>query len=338
MNMRAAKRSRLSIAASSGFCEAIKARGHECGQIVAKPGQLACFCRCEGKARGNTLQRSDAADVSAPLDPAMCSPHKKTDPFAERALMSDNGLTGRNAPVAAMAKRNLRNRLVRLRYASPDSYPVTALLPERARQAAMSRVCYAPAQKLFYARLPKCANSTIVRTMANASRPGLEDVRINRLKALFNTLPWPREFEAAAKITVLRDPVERAVSAWRDKGHSAAFIRQHRYAGDEETIPTLEQFLIALRDNDYYRNGHYLPQLDMIPGPIERYDVGTVERLEPFLERVCMTYFGQFSGLQNVLHHATDSRKKKLEISVRERALIEALYARDIAFYQSLRG
>jgi hypothetical protein len=275
MNMRAAKRSRLSIAASSGFCEAIKARGHECGQIVAKPGQLACFCQCEEDPRGNTPHRSDAADVSAPLDPAMCSPHKKTDPFAERALMSDNGLTGRNAPVAAMAKRNLRNRLVRTRYASPDSYPVTALLPEHARQAAMSRICYFPGQKLFYARLPKCANSTIVRTMAHSCRSELEDVRINRLKALFNMLPWRREFEAAAKITVLREPVER-------------------------------------------------------------YDVGTVERLEPFLERVCTSYFGQFSGLQNVLHHATDSRKKKLETGARERALIDELYGEDIAFYQSL--
>ncbi|WP_417262205.1 sulfotransferase family 2 domain-containing protein [Celeribacter sp.] len=250
--------------------------------------------------------------------------------------MSDNGLTGQNAPVAAMAKRNLRNRLVRTRYASPDSYPVTALLPGHARQAAMSRICYFPGQKLFYARLPKCANSTIVRTMAHSWRPGLADVRINRLKSLFNVLPWRREFEAAAKITVLREPVERAVSAWLDKGHNPVFIGQHRYAGDLETIPTLEQFLIALRDNDYYRNGHYLPQLDMIPGAIEQYDVGTVERLEPFLERVCTTYFGRFMGLREVRHHATDSRKKKLEINARERSLIDELYGKDIVFYQSL--
>ncbi|PZX10465.1 sulfotransferase family 2 domain-containing protein [Celeribacter halophilus] len=241
-------------------------------------------------------------------------------------------------PFKEMAKRNLRNLAIKARYRSLDAYPVTKLMPPRARKAMLSRICYFPKYNLYYARLPKCANTTIVRTLANSSTNGLENVSTAWLKTLFNRLPSTREFEQSYKFVVLRDPVERVVSAWRDKGHHPAFIQKHRYAGDETTVPTLEQFLTGLRNNDFYKNAHYLPQMDMIPGPLSEYDVGTVDQLEPFLAKVCHKAFGRYQGLQNEQAHSTDARKRVLDISDLERNLIKELYAEDIASYAEIKA
>jgi hypothetical protein len=241
-------------------------------------------------------------------------------------------------PFKEMAKRNLRNIAAFARYRSSDSYPVTKLMAPHARHAMISRVCYFPEYNLYYARLPKCANTTIIRTLAYSIDPKLDQISTSGLKTLFNRLPSAREFENAYKFVVLREPVVRAVSAWRNKGHSKVFIRKHRYAGDDSTVPSLEQFLTALRDNDYFQNAHFLPQTDMIPGPLDDFEVGMLDQLEPFLEKVCTKAIGNYGGLKSDRKVATDARKRVLEISPRERALIEELYAKDIQVYEDCRN
>lgn len=234
------------------------------------------------------------------------------------------------------ARRILRNATVFARYGTVDRYPITALLPSHARRAIVSRVCYFPTFNLFYARLPKCANSTIVRTLATHINRGGAQYPMAEQKMLFNLLPWPSEFERATKMTVLRDPVARAVSAWQEKGHHRSFIAKHQYAGDTTTPPTLMQFLEGLRDNDFYQNAHYLPQTDMIPGKLSDYDIGFVDQLDTFMEQVCTRVFGRYEGLQNAVWHKTNAKDKLSGLSADVRKLVETLYERDIELYERL--
>ncbi|AHM05566.1 hypothetical protein roselon_03308 [Roseibacterium elongatum DSM 19469] len=186
-------------------------------------------------------------------------------------------------------------------YATPHDHPMLANTPDHARNAVLSRCFYFPKQGMYYARIPKNANSTIAKTLATHAGVHRQDDEGRLAKNIFNRIPTPEQFRDAKKIVFLRDPVVRALSGWKDKGFGKSFLRRFKFAGDEVTPPTFLQFLQALEANHFYTNAHFLPQVELIPGTLSDYKVYVIEDLEAGLREICEEVFGRYDGLtQNI--------------------------------------
>lgn len=236
------------------------------------------------------------------------------------------------------ALNNALNAAVLRRYGMPEDHPMLSGTPDYARAKVLSRAFYIPGRGLFYQRLPKCANSTISKTLA--AHAGLRDQDDQGLlaKTVFHRIPTEAQFRGARKVVFLRDPVSRALSGWRDKGFNRPFLERHRPAGDAETVPTFLQFLQALEANRFYDNPHFIPQSDMIPGDIADYTVGTIEDLDRAMAPVCEEVFGTYRGLSQRTSGRTNAAARAAEVTSEERAIIERLYGADIALHAGQRG
>lgn len=231
-----------------------------------------------------------------------------------------------------------RNGRLLSRYDRPTDHPMLALTPEHARMAVLSRCFFLPRQSLYYARIPKNANSTISKTLASHSGVHRLDDKGRLAKAIFKRVPTPEQFEKARKVVFLRHPVERAVSAWRDKALSEKFIGRHQMAGDANTPPSFLQFLEALEVNRFYDNAHFLPQRHLVPGDPADYRMFVIEDLETGLAEVCEEVFGHFDGLSQRQTGRTLAKSYLEDVSLQETALLERLYAEDFELYASVSG
>lgn len=239
--------------------------------------------------------------------------------------------------------RILRHSRLILRYRSSKNYPVLKNVPSFARGAVISRIFFLKSKKLYYARIPKAANSTVVLTlMRNAGYdelgPGSSDGwAANKGKTAFNFWPTPEEFEEAYKFTIIRDPFERIISAWRDKAFQPRQIALYKFAGDKTTAPTLIQFLESIEENDFFSNGHFIPQRSMIPGNIIDYKIGTVETLDHDLKEVCEEVFGNFKGITSKKFGKTHAGNYVGQLTQEERKKIKKLYQDDFEIYNEFR-
>lgn len=236
------------------------------------------------------------------------------------------------------ATRYVRNTSVRLRHGNPLDLPMFADLPDYARTASLSRVFFMPGFGLFYQRLPKCANSTICKTLA--AHAGVEDRSdLGRMsKWAFNRFPTPAEFDRARKVVFLRDPVTRALSGWRDKGFKEGFIRRYNLSPDGTTPPDFLTFLRALEQNRFFRNAHFIPQTDLIAGHVGDYRIGVIEDLDNAMRPLCEEVFGRYLGLSERLSGRTNAASRSAEITGEEMEAIQRIYAADVELYRKATG
>lgn len=230
--------------------------------------------------------------------------------------------------------KKFRNAMTGLRYGNKENHPLLKRLPEYARKSALNRIFYSEPHNFFYARIPKNANSTLVRTFSAHLGFPFDGDRTGKIaKEKFNIYPTPSEYKRAYKVVVLRDPVVRVVSAWLDKGHNQVWINKYRFCGNTTTTPTLLQFVNCMHENDFYKDGHFIPQTNLIPGELSDYRVVLLDDLEHELPLICEEAFGRWDGIKLRLEGRTNAHLVANEIDQNTRARIMEVYSSDVAAY-----
>lgn len=157
-----------------------------------------------------------------------------------------------------------------------------------------------PTERVFYNRIPKAANSTVVAELAaqSAYRPLLE--RGTDAKSRF---PRPSHMGRAMvddlardwfTCTLVRHPVTRTLSAYLDKiaGRTMQSRLFYRWFGTERE-PSFTDFCRYLQAGGLWHDMHWAPQSGILLLPLERFDlIGRFERLEEDLGRIVTQGFG----------------------------------------------
>lgn len=176
----------------------------------------------------------------------------------------------------------------------------------------------AVSNRYLYIRIPKCANSTIAKTLAHYDpdivTDGIaDDPRGARTKNRYGTLVSTRVLSPAALteryfcFTFVRNPYSRVLSAYLDKiaGSNQTTDKYNmvlRFAGTKRLADvTFAQFVEYLESGGLFENPHWAPMSALLPIRRERiHFVGRVEQLDSDLERVVNRVFGEgtFKGTQ----------------------------------------
>lgn len=138
-------------------------------------------------------------------------------------------------------------------------------------------------RSLFYSRVPKAANSTVVAALTpGAGSSNRELIAIKQSYAKPSSLNAEEVacLDDCVKFTVVRDPYTRALSCYLDKivsGPKLGYLAEHGgFAGK----PTFEQFCEYLATGGLYSNAHWAPQTSLLLMPLSAFDyVGRVESL-----------------------------------------------------------
>ncbi|WP_168161522.1 sulfotransferase family protein [Ectothiorhodospira sp. BSL-9] len=165
-------------------------------------------------------------------------------------------------------------------------------------------------RKYCYFRLPKCANSTVVNTLATYD-PDITllapDPKARAAKRAFGRLLSAEATsldslqERYFLFTFVRDPYARLLSAYLDKVLTKDPAQFHAGGADEGSV-SFEQFVTYLEQGGLYDNLHWAPQCSVLPVRPHRLDYcGYVEDLDQGLEYVVNRIFGEgaFHGARN---------------------------------------
>ncbi|MEL6583470.1 MAG: sulfotransferase family protein [Pseudomonadota bacterium] len=215
-------------------------------------------------------------------------------------------------------------------------YPYRGAMPITRADA---RGAVSEADRFFYNRTPKVANSTIMESLARASaaRQGVDVgahpkgffARPSKVSsAVARAIP-----EGYFKFVFTRDPTTRTLSAYLDKIGKGS--RKHLYAAWAKRVgsvedPSFEQFLEYLADGGLYDDPHWAPQTDCLLIPLENFDfVGRFERLGEDLPHVLNRVF----DAEKPVHRAGPSSKGKTIVEAhmtpRATTLLGQLFAHD---------
>lgn len=163
--------------------------------------------------------------------------------------------------------------------------------------------------KYCYFRVPKCANSTIVRSLAYYD-PAIDqdegDTTGLRTKKQFGNLlsANARNLDELQEnyycFTFVRNPYARLLSAYIDKiDEKSIYSEKYKKIADKiknsKTKTSLfADFIDYLENNDLYENPHWIPQVAMLPVDCSRIKfIGRVETLDDDLRTVIDTIFGK---------------------------------------------
>ncbi|NRB20928.1 MAG: sulfotransferase family 2 domain-containing protein [Rhodobacteraceae bacterium] len=236
-----------------------------------------------------------------------------------------------------LASRRVRAFATQTRYGRIEGSPIFAQIPDFAKRATATRMFVCPKHNFLFVRIPKCANSTLVKTFSKHCGVVLtNDTSGQKAKMLFNLDPGASAFEFARKVVFFREPLSRAVSMWLDKGRNIAWIKKRRFSGSDTQAPTFLEFLRSLEENEFHHNGHFIQQASMAPGDLSQYHIGTVENIDRDLPRICEDIFGEFLGVELRRSDRTNAHERLGEISQEERDLVSKLYHKDFVLYNSL--
>jgi dermatan 4-sulfotransferase 1 len=174
----------------------------------------------------------------------------------------------------------------------------------------LNRSMLSNSKKYCYFRIPKCANSTIVRTFAYYDSDLTLD-EADTKGALIKRTARGSLLKAKTKnidtlsseyfcFTFVRCPYARTLSAYLDKivaqGTTSKFSAVCReiqiLSGSSEV--TFENFVTYLENGGLYSDPHWCPQLAMLPLPSSKLAfVGRVENLDADLEIAVNSIFGE---------------------------------------------
>lgn len=193
-------------------------------------------------------------------------------------------------------------------------HPLARCIDSRVRADwVIRRAAINGAQRYCYFRLPKCANSTVIKTLFRydpslALEADPADVRL--MKKLFSGLfgvwsPSPRKLATSHFcFTIVRNPFTRVLSAYLDK-IAAAAPGQYDYVARSAGVPqaadvSFAEFVTFLENGGLYLNPHWAPQTALLPVKPEWLGfIGRVEDLEADLGHLVDRLFGQevFEGV-----------------------------------------
>jgi hypothetical protein len=195
-----------------------------------------------------------------------------------------------------------------------------------------------------YLRVPKAANSTVLRALLeHAPEPGVDAADVARAKSRvphlsdlrFHDLPWLRR---AFVFTIVRNPYARTLSAYLDKFRDEARLLDKfgvRVAGFDGGAVTFRGFCRYLAEGGEAENGHWARQT-RFAALADRLDfVGRVETLEADLGHI-LTRLGvtERRPTQRAGPPRTDAcRQISRHYDDETRRLVERVYAADFAAF-----
>lgn len=178
----------------------------------------------------------------------------------------------------------------------------------------------------LFIHVPKCAGSSVCTALFDGWRPG-------HLPLYWYEQQYPEEFAASFKFAFVRDPLERAYSAY-------AFLRGNTLGRRDEAAQKLvshyrdfDDFVGRwLHPETIHRQMHFAPQMDFLTdstGHLALDFIGHQEHLDRDFARVC-EHLGQAAPLPHVngsqQRHAMPAREF---CSIRTRRLVRRVYHRD---------
>lgn len=211
------------------------------------------------------------------------------------------------------------------------------------------RTIVSHAYRYCYFRIPKCANSTVVQTLARydsslgggAGRFARRELRRSS-RNLFRARAWsPRSLARRYFcFTIVRNPYTRVLSAYLDKiADGVGEYREVITAVGRDNVHdvTFEEFVQFLEGGGLYMNAHWAPQCALLPiDPESLAFVGHVETLDEDLETL-VTRLLPGSGFEGVL--SRKDRRRHSGVRLAEyftsdlAARIARLYAEDFRVY-----
>ena len=194
---------------------------------------------------------------------------------------------------------------------------------------------------LFYSRIPKAANSTISRILAEQSGYArrfagrnpkdrfLRPSHLNRAEVAALEAEW-------LKFTFVRNPYTRTLSAFLDKIRGRKPQSRPFYAWFGGGEPGYLDFCRFLEAGGLWADMHWAPQSGILLLPLERFDfIGRLERLEEDLSTLLPMAFGPEVRLE--MRRAGPSSganaRRAEHFSPEAQAIVARLYAQDFAAF-----
>jgi hypothetical protein len=161
------------------------------------------------------------------------------------------------------------------------------------------RGAYSPHDRFFYNRVPKAANSTVMRRLSDLSpykRPFSSNAKNKFLRPSFMSSKEVGYLKSDQVFcfTMVRNPYARILSAYRDKilGGSVQGIR-HFGSRVQIKPPTFREFCHFLNDGGLWLDAHWAPQVDLMLLPLDRFDfIGKVESIDHDLSAISARVWG----------------------------------------------
>lgn len=229
-------------------------------------------------------------------------------------------------------------------------HPLAAAIDRRIPvQWVSKRTIISHAHRYCYFRIPKCANSTVVQTLARydsslgRTPEGLARRELKRSsRNLFRVWAWsPRSLARRYFcFTIVRNPYTRVLSAYLDK--IADGVGEYRevitaVGKDDVHDVTFKEFVEFLEGGGLYMNAHWAPQCALLPiEPESLAFVGHVETLDDDL-RTLVARLLPDSGFDGVL--SREDRRRDSGVRLAEyftsdlAARIARLYADDFRVF-----
>ncbi|MFW6009255.1 MAG: sulfotransferase family protein [archaeon] len=195
----------------------------------------------------------------------------------------------------------------------------------------LKRIVYNKNYNYMYFRIPKCANSTIVKTLCYYDKNVIfkeksylgyhkNQLKSNKFKLLLlNKFPKNK-----FKFTFVRNPYSRVLSAYLDKiinpNHDKSITKirnkiKRKYIKNKNSKIQFSDFITYLEKEGLYDNFHWAPQSDLIPKDIKNINfVGKVENINKDLKFCIKKVFGKEKAkkfkIKNANSHKTNSSEK----------------------------
>ena len=225
------------------------------------------------------------------------------------------------------------------RRALAEQSPLLQNISHDMKRAVASRMCIPETLGFCYFRIPKAANSTIIRTLAtHLWNDDVSDVGIVELKQRFSNFHLVADLapedllESNFCWTFVRNPFGRVLSAYFSKIKSAKFLKRY-YADQSELLDgiSFSDYLRVLRDEEIRLNPHWAPQMDLLPvSPDRLHVVGRVESIDTDLPPIIERLTGRFDKIQDhVPGRRGTSDLLKEHYGEEDRRIVRDYYARD---------
>jgi len=209
------------------------------------------------------------------------------------------------------------------------------------------RILISHEARYLFVRVPKCANSTILGTLAHAEQSTCLAESASKIpksaikkRELARSFARPSTLDRRLAHAVLgeyrhcmfvRNPFSRVASGYLHKMKAGGYAQR---TGLPENLSFLG-FCEHLAAGGAWGDIHWLPQVDICPVPPERlHFIGHFENLAEDLDRLLHLLYDRPSDLITRDHHATGADQRLRDLYCRRsHELIRGLYRRDFAAF-----